>query len=80
MDKKCCMCKYIFCNPEFDEMLDCELASELSGKQKCYYGNFENFEQENNAEIVEKHTEWWTIEKVCQQKGELLDEILCDKE
>lgn len=48
MKLQCCFCKHICCNPEWDEMLDCELALEETGRPKCYNSNFCYFELETD--------------------------------
>ena len=48
MKIQCSFCKHVCCNPEYDEMIDCELAPEETGKSKCYVNNFNKFELETN--------------------------------
>ena len=40
---------------EYDEMLDCEIALEESGKPKCYQNNFDEFELEQNEEVCKSY-------------------------
>ena len=52
MKLQCCFCKHIFCNPEWDEMLDCELAKEETCTTKCCYDKispFKLFELDPNS-------------------------------
>ena len=49
---QCCCCKHIVCNPEWDYMLDCDLALEETGEQKCWANNFDKFELETNDKLV----------------------------
>ena len=52
MKLQCCFCKHIICNPEWDEMLDCELATEETGVMKCCYDKsspFKLFELDPNS-------------------------------
>ena len=55
MKIQCCFCKHICCNHEYDEMLDCEIALEESGKPKCYQNNFDKFELEQNEEVCKSY-------------------------
>ena len=48
MELQCTFCKHLCCNPEYDEMLDCELDLEEDGTPKCYTNNFNKFELETN--------------------------------
>ena len=51
MKLQCCFCMHIFCNPEWDEMLDCDLALEETGKAKCYERSFCHFELEQDEKL-----------------------------
>ena len=55
MKIQCCFCKHICCNHEYDEMLDCEIALEESGKPKCYQNNFDKFKLEQNEEVCKSY-------------------------
>lgn len=50
---RCCECKHICANQEYDGLLDCLLALEESGKQHCSERNYEHFEQETDTKIVD---------------------------
>ncbi len=51
MKSQCAFCKHVCCNPEWDEMLDCELDLEEDGTLKCYMNNFSKFELETDEKI-----------------------------
>ena len=51
MKLQCAFCKHICCNPEYDEMLDCELDLEEDGTSKCYTTNFNKFELETDEKV-----------------------------
>jgi hypothetical protein len=55
MELQCSFCKHICCNPEYDEMLDCELDLEENGTQKCYTDNFNKFELETDVKICQSY-------------------------
>lgn len=40
MKPQCCACKHICCNPEYDEMLDCDLALEETGEPLHEYMSY----------------------------------------
>ena len=52
MKPQCCACKHICCNPEYDEMLDCDLALEETGEPHCCINNFDKFELETDVRLV----------------------------
>lgn len=58
MKLQCCFCKNICCNHEYDEMLDCEIALEESGKPKCYQSKvkpFYLFDLEEDEEVCKSY-------------------------
>lgn len=55
MKLQCSFCKHICCNPEYDEMLDCELDLEENGTPKCYTNNFNKFELETDVKICQSY-------------------------
>ncbi len=53
MKPQCCACKHIFCNPEYDELLDCELSpEETDGDHCCRNNKFDKFELETDVRLV----------------------------
>lgn len=56
MKSLCCACKHICCNPEYDEMLDCEIAPEETGLPHCCTNDkFDKFELETDPKIVQSY-------------------------
>ena len=72
MKIQCCFCKHICCNPKFDEMLDCEIALEESGKPKCYQSKvkpFYLFELETDGEVCKSYL----------KRLKMKEYVLCEK-
>ena len=62
MKLQCCFCKHICSNFEYDEMLDCELALEEEGKEKCCMSKdkpFNSFELETNENTCIRYLNHW---------------------
>ena len=55
MKIQCAFCKHVCCNPEWDEMIDCELALEETGKIKCCDVSFYQFELETNEKTCKSY-------------------------
>ena len=51
MKLQCCFCMHICCNPEWDEMLDCDLALEETERIKCCDVSFHQFELEQDENV-----------------------------
>lgn len=62
MKIQCAFCKHVCCNPEWDEMLDCELALEETGKPKCYTNNFDKFELETDEKTCKSYLDAYNRE------------------
>lgn len=80
MKLQCCFCKHICCNHEYDEMLDCEIALEESGKPKCYRNNFDKFELEQNEEVCKSYLkafneEYDLYERIKGKKNNISNDI-----
>lgn len=61
--EKCCDCKHIFANYEFDYLLDCDIADELSENKKCCYITYNNFEYETDEKIRKMYHELYQKER-----------------
>lgn len=59
--EKCCSCKHIFPNFEYDGLLDCDIASEDTNKEKCCNRNFDKFEYEPNEKIRKDYLLIWKL-------------------
>lgn len=68
MKIQCAFCKHVCCNPEYDEMLDCELDLEENGTPKCYTNNFNKFELETNEKTCKSYLNAYNREySLCQK-------------
>lgn len=83
MKIQCCFCKHICCNHEYDEMLDCEITLEESGKPKCYQSAvkpFYLFELEDKEEVCKSYLkafdeEYGLYERIKDKKNNISNDI-----